>query len=208
MMRRPSLLSAVVSVLIATLFSLNDAAAQPQDAVESTNLISAAALSESTGRIAVNTAAGNGSTQANIAAISVGGVSTSSIVGSEQRASVTFPVTRTGARSEIGADAFRGASGLISVNQSSGNSNTQANLAAIAAGQIPEVSIEQLAHIGATPAATQHAAGNAGATPGKNAVIADSAFAGARGIVQVNQLAGSGNSTANVFALSIGAGIQ
>jgi hypothetical protein len=208
MMQRSSLFSAFAPVLMAMLLSANDASAQAQDAAVSTNMISAAALSGSTGRIAVNTAAGNGSTQANIAAVSVGGASTSSTIGSEQQASVPYPVMRTGARSEIGADAFRGATGLISVNQSSGHGNTQANLAAIAVGQIPEVSIEQLAHVGAAPAAAQQAAGNAGGTPGQNAVIADSAFAGARGIVQVNQLAGSGNSTANVFALSIGAGIQ
>jgi hypothetical protein len=195
-------------MLAAMLLNLDDAAAQPEDAAASTNLISAAALSGSTGRIAVNTAAGNGSTQANIAAVSVGGTLTSSMIGSDQQVSIPSTITRSGARSEIGADAFRGASGLISVNQSSGNGNTQANLAAIAAGQIPEISIEQLAHVGAAPPAAQQAVGNAGATPGRNAVIADSAFAGARGIVQVNQLAGSGNSTANVFALSIGAGIQ
>lgn len=208
MMRRPSLLSAVASVLVATLLTLNNAAAQAQDAAASTNLISAAALSGSTGRIAVNTAAGNGSTQANIAAVSVGGASASSMIGSEQQALVPYPVAHAGARSEIGADAFRGASGLISVNQSSGHGNTQANLAAIALGQMPEVSIEQLAHVSAAPPAAQQTAGNADGTPAKNAVIADSAFAGARGIVQINQLAGSGNSTANVFALSIGAGIQ
>jgi len=208
MTRFPFLSCVAAPVLMAMLLNVHDAIAQPQDVAASTNLISATALSGSTGRIAVNTAAGNGSTQANIAAVSVGGVSASSAIGSEQRALVLYPVTRTGARSEIGADAFRGASGLISVNQSSGNGNTQANLAAIAAGQIPEISIEQLAHVGAAPPATQQAAGEAGGMPGKNAVIADSAFAGARGIVQINQLAGSGNSTANVFALSIGAGIQ
>jgi hypothetical protein len=208
MIHHPSLFSAVAPVLMAALLNLNDATAQAQDAALSTNLISAAALSGSTGRVAVNTAAGNGSTQANIAAISVGGASTSSAIGSEQQALVPYPVARIGARSEIGSDAFRGASGLISVNQSSGHANTQANLAAIVVGQMPEVSIEQLAHVSAAPATAQQATGNAGGTPGQNAVIADSAFAGARGIVQVNQLAGSGNSTANVFALSIGAGIQ
>lgn len=206
MMRRSFLFSA--AALMAALLNLNDAAAQAQDAAASTNLISAATLSGSTGRIAVNAAAGNGSTQANIAAVSVGGASTSAAIGSEQQVSAAYPITLTSARSEIGADAFRGASGLISVNQSSGNANTQANLAAIAVGQMPEVSIEQLGHVRAAPAS--QAASNAGASPRQNAVIADSAFAGARGIVQVNQLAGSGNSTANVFALSIGtgAGIQ
>ena len=53
MMRRPSLVSAVAPVLVATLLNLNDATAQAQDAAVSTNLISAAALSGSTGRIAV-----------------------------------------------------------------------------------------------------------------------------------------------------------
>ncbi len=206
MMRRPFLFSTVALLLMVALLNLTNAAAQAQDAATSTNLISAATLSGSTGRIAVNAAAGNGSTQANIAAVSVGGASTSAAIRSAQQISTSYPIASTSARSEIGADAFRGASGLISVNQSSGNANTQANLAAIAVGQMPEVSIEQLGHVSVAPA--QQAANNAGASPRQNAVIADSAFAGARGIVQVNQLAGSGNSTANVFALSIGAGIQ
>jgi hypothetical protein len=206
MMRRPPLFCAAL-VLTATLLNLVNAAAQVQEAAVSTNLISGATLSGSTGRIAVNTAAGNGSTQANIAAISVGPTSASAALDSGQQVSMPSSIPLTSARSEIGADAFRGASGLLSVNQSSGNANTQANLAAIAIGQLSEVSIDQLGHVSAAPAAPQ-AAGNAGGTPGRKAVIADAAFASARGIVQVNQLAGSGNSTANVFALSIGAGLQ
>jgi hypothetical protein len=36
--------------------------------------------------------------------------------------------------------------------------------------------------------------------------VADTAFRGARGIIQVNQSAGSGNATANSFAMRIMAG--
>jgi hypothetical protein len=206
MTRIHSLFGAML-LLLSFMTGMTNAAAQSQEAVLSNNVITAATLSGSIGRIAVNTAAGNGSAQANLAAIGTGG-SLAAALENDQRIAPSFLPAHTGAQSEIGANAFRGASGLISVNQSSGNGNTQANLAAIAVGNLSEVSIEQLGRVNAAPPDAHVAAGNGGNERRQKVAIADSAFAGAHGVVQVNQLAGSGNSTANVFALSIGAGIQ
>jgi hypothetical protein len=195
-------------LLLSIVLGMADAAAQSQESMLSNNVISAATLSGSVGRIAVNTAAGNGSAQANLAAIGTGGSLAAAAIENRQRTALSYLPTHTSAQSEIGADAFRGASGLISVNQSSGNGNTQANLAAIAVGNLSEVSTEQLGRVNASSTDPRPVTGNGGNERKQKVAIADSAFAGAHGVVQVNQLAGSGNSTANVFALTIGAGIQ
>lgn len=157
------------------------------------------ALAGASGHVAVNNSAGTGNAQANMAVIGIGTEHASAAVRSRQH-------TRHGERSSgtqvaaIEGGAFRGASGIVTVNQASGSGNAQANLVAIAAGALSEVSIDQLGSVSAGQE-TQPAA----ASREQRAAISDSAFAGANGIVQVNQLAGSGNNTANVFALSIGA---
>jgi hypothetical protein len=201
----------VLAIVCATLGALLEpaaSAAQPVEPAVSNNVISGTTLSGSVGRIAVNSAAGNGSAQANVAVIGTGGSLPSTAIENRQRIDVSGLPAGASMHSEIGANAFRGASGLISINQSSGNGNAQANLAAIAIGNPAEVSTEQLGRVNVAPSGLQPAAGRSDGKPRPHAAIADSAFVGAHGVVQVNQLAGSGNSTANVFALSIGAGIQ
>jgi hypothetical protein len=169
--------------------------------------ISDAALAGSTGNIAMNNSAGFGNAQTNMAAISVSDELAIANIGSHQQAADDLPGSRGSQLSEIGSNAFRNASGIIAVNQSSGNGNAQANLVAIAVGAVSEVSIDQLGRVNASrdmPANSSESTEDSG---NQVARIADSAFSGARGIVQVNQLAGSGNRSANVFALSIGAGM-
>jgi hypothetical protein len=165
------------------------------------SVIDSNVLSHVRGRFAVNMTAGDSNVQANAAAVALGaeGGSAIGLVGGIQ---VTDP--RQGnlpdlATASIGSNVFANSSGLISVNQSSGVGNAQANGAAFAMG------FEEVVAESVLSAATSNAVPTgAGAGKGHQAVsINDTAFDGAHGLVQVNQSAGSGNSTANNFALQV-----
>lgn len=169
------------------------------------SVIDSDVLSHVRGRFAVNMAAGDSNVQANAAAIALGaqGGPTIGLVGGIQ---VTDP--RQGnlpdiATASIGGNVFANSSGLISVNQTSGVGNAQANGAAFAMG-FDEVVAESVL------SATTSNAVPAGAGAGKSHQVSinDTAFNGAHGLVQVNQSAGSGNSTANNFALQVQLGAK
>ncbi|MEO8598692.1 MAG: hypothetical protein ABI656_02560 [bacterium] len=191
-----------ILLLTITLLHVGIAKAQSIGALAAQNNISDAALSNTSGNIALNTSAGNGNLQANIAVISVSEDIAKANVISEQGVVLSNKATSNRNVSEIGTNAFQNASGVIRVNQSSGNANTQANLVAIAIGKVAEVSIDQLGRVNTAQETPNGASPNSDSRK-NTAVIADSAFSNARGIVQVNQLAGSGNSTANLFTLSV-----
>lgn len=170
------------------------------------SVIDSNVLSHVRGRFAVNMTAGDSNIQANAAAVALGaeGGSAIGLVGGIQ---VTDP--RQGnlpdlATASIGGNVFANSSGLISVNQSSGVGNAQANGAAFAMG------FEEVVAESVLSAATSNAVPTgAGAGKSHQAVsINDTAFDGAHGLVQVNQSAGSGNSTANNFALQVQLGAK
>jgi len=170
------------------------------------SVIDGNALSHVRGRFAVNMTAGDSNVQANAAAVALdtqGGTAIGLVSGVQ----VTDP-RQAGlpdiATASIGGNAFAHSAGLISVNQSSGVGNAQANGAAFAMG-FEEVIAESVL------SATTSNAVPAGAGTGKShqaVSIADTAFDGAHGLVQVNQSAGSGNSTANNFALQVQLGAK
>ncbi|MGH7737055.1 MAG: hypothetical protein ACREMP_04210 [Candidatus Tyrphobacter sp.] len=90
----------------------------------------------------------------------------------------------------IAGSAFAGASGSIKVNEAAGNGNAQANIAVLSSGSATHVSL------------TQRVSGFAHDTG--IATIADGAFAGASGALQLNQAAGSGNAQGNVIVVQLG----
>jgi hypothetical protein len=174
----------------------------------SQSLIGNAALSDVRGRAAVNVSAGDANAQSNAAAIAVGlsDASVSAFAGVIQQIDARGSTPPGVASATIGDRVFANAVGMISVNQTSGLGNAQANTVAIGVGFEAEVVAES-----ALATATS-GIGAAGRPPGsvrhRGAAIADTAFEGARGLVQVNQSAGSGNSTANNFALRVHMGAR
>jgi hypothetical protein len=167
-------------------------------------LIGDRALGSVQGRVAVNVTAGDGNLQVNSAALTAGFAARAASIVNQQVdvRGLKPPVVATAL---IGERAFAGSSGLISVNQASGVGNLQVNSLAIAVGVEAEaVSESRLSVI------------SSGISPGRDtdrshtrtAVIADNAFAGARGLVQVNQSAGSSNTTTNHFALIVQPGAK
>ena len=185
---------------LALLLLLSAAAVQADGAGYVTvSVIDGEVAGNATGRIAVNQAAGDANQQANAAAIAIGGEAASAtvVIGQHINYSGNAPGV---AVARIGQNAFANASGLIAVNQSSGVANAQSNSAAVAMGINGEVGDEALS------AALPDAAGldGAGASPGLRIVGVDStAFRSARGVVQLNQTAGAGNSSSNNFALRV-----
>lgn len=167
------------------------------------------ALSGAHGAIAVNLTAGDANTQANAAAVAFNSRSaglTAVRVGLFQRANGDRATTPAVAVVRIAHHSFAYSKGLISVNQASGQSNAQANTIAIALATHGEVVTESVL--------SQVAAPSSEATAGESKqgvrriTVDETAFRGARGIVQLSQLAGCGNSTANSFALRMKLGLR
>jgi hypothetical protein len=202
----------VVSTLLATPVMLHAGVVEAQGSMSdipgyvTESIIDGSALSNVRGRFAVNMVAGDSNVQANAAAVALG-TQDGPTIGQVGGIQVTDP--RQGTRPDvavaiIGGKVFTNSSGLISVNQTSGVGNTQANGAAFAMG-FEEVVAESVL------SATTSNVVPTGAGTGKShqaVSIDDSAFNGARGLVQVNQSAGSGNSTVNNFSLQLQLGAK
>jgi hypothetical protein len=170
------------------------------------SIIDSNVLSHVRGRFAVNMTAGDANTQANAAAIALGtqdgpaiGLINGMQVTNSQQANLPDIAIAT-----IGSQAFAYSSGLISVNQSSGVGNAQANGAAFAMGfeEVVAESVLSATTSNAVPIDAENSKRH------QTVSIDDTAFHGAHGLVQVNQSAGSGNSTANNFALQVQLGAK
>jgi len=169
------------------------------------SLIDGNALSGAQGNIAINLVAGDSNAQLNATALATSfgqGIAAAKVSGLQltDTGKATSPDT---AISMIGGQAFNNISGLVTINQASGQSNAQANGIAISMGYGEEIVAES--SLGAIVSGLGTADPQA-ATGVRVTSVDATAFEGARGIVQINQLAGSGNATANNFALSISRG--
>ena len=166
------------------------------------SVIDGNALSNVRGRFAVNMAAGDSNTQVNAGALAIdlgGGLATAQVI-SYQAVGMIHAISPDLSIAIIGDRAFANSVGAISVNQTSGVGNTQANGMAIAVGfEVEAVSESVLAATASGVGLTE-----SGSNSGVKAVsISDTAFHGSLGLIQINQSAGSGNSTANNFAFQL-----
>ena len=185
---------------------LYSAAGQAQVAGSAINTLSDSSFSNTTGNTAVNTSAGIGNLQVNMAALGAGDKNVSALISNNQKQAEMY-YANGNTTSRIDSGAMSNVSGIVAVNQVSGNGNMQANLIAIAVGGTAEVSNEQLGHIGAGATRSDAAENGAGIKKINSVILADSAVSNASGIVQISQIAGSGNITANIFTLG-GGGMQ
>jgi len=171
------------------------------------SLIDGNALNGSQGNIAVNLVAGDANAQLNATALSINfgqGISAAKVSGLQltDKNGATSPDT---AIARIGEQAFNNVSGLVTINQASGQGNTQANGIAISMGFGEEIVSASSLEAIVTGQGSVSSPETVDAGVRETSVDA-TAFEGARGIVQINQLAGSGNATANNFALRISRG--
>ncbi len=198
------------------------ASAPPAPAPQDEATVAGVAAGQAQGRIAINQAAGSGNAQVNLGAMASadGGLAVASVHahkrtqrGTRERDAVT----------RIHDGALSGSAGLLSVNQTAGSGNAQANLFLAGQGVSgPQMSGEGPLGFAATglqgisgidDAALAAVAGDATTTEGaaapswrREAVIADDAFRGSQGVVQVNQAAGVGNTATNAIVLQLPGG--
>jgi hypothetical protein len=162
------------------------------------------------GRGAINEAAGQGNTQANVAALALtqGGQAPIDLQVHQHPQSPPAGVRRD-ASVRIEAFALSNTRGLLSVNQVAGSGNAQLNLfalgntdIAIAAPGLAGLDDAALAAVAADP--NPNPTVGADASPRlRQAVIADDALRGSQGVVQVNQTAGVGNFSTNAIVLQL-----
>ncbi|WP_159067951.1 hypothetical protein [Trinickia symbiotica] len=152
--------------------------------------------------IAINEAAGVANAQSNATVIAVNAAGLAAN-GSDQSARTKGRVSS--ARATIAANAFSFGAGVISVNQAAGIANLQRNSVVLgtASAQAQGLSDSELSAVAPRNQRFDNRTGIGGV---REASIADDAFQHAGGIVQVNQSAGAGNTTANSFVLRPPAG--
>ncbi|WP_144137820.1 hypothetical protein [Paraburkholderia sp. BCC1884] len=196
-------LHAALCVLVSgAAFVASHAHAQAVPVVGATATIGNGAAAGVTGALVVNETAGLNNVQANQITLSNG-----ALVGNDNASvqSATAAAKLTNARASIEANAFSNTSGAVLVNQSAGAGNLQRNSTQIgtAALGVETVSDGELS-------ATAPKNGSLGQSIGVHSVreanISSDAFKNVSGIVQINQAAGAGNTTANSFVLRPPAG--
>ena len=164
------------------------------------------ALSGASGAIGVNMVAGDDNLQANAAAIAISpnGLARTHI-SSHQATAIGQATAPDSSIAGIRDNAFANSTGILSINQISGGSNVQANGVSFAYGlEVTPVTDAALAQE-VTGNTTDLSANGLDKSSLHIADIEATAFENSRGIVQINQTAGSGNATRNNFALRISA---
>ncbi|MBI4641953.1 MAG: hypothetical protein HY731_14785 [Candidatus Tectomicrobia bacterium] len=111
---------------------------------ERSNIIESSAFEAATGIISINQSAGNINVQHNIVSLSIGGSPVSAIsnielerINGSQLANNVVLEQNVSKIDRIERFAFQGASGIISINQSSGNMNNQMNIVTISYNKFP-----------------------------------------------------------------------
>lgn len=163
------------------------------------NRIEPGSLSNVSGVIGVNIAAGDNNAQANIRSITVG-KNVQALSSSQIK---TFALSDNDAASvSIEANALTNARGLVSVNQAAGSGNIQINDIAIALGENIQINSESLLMVRIPQAAAQE--NNDQQTANKKVSLDSSSLKGASGAIQLNQIAGHGNIAVNRVSMPLG----
>lgn len=172
-----------------------------------TSRIDGRALSGADGAITVNMTAGDLNQQANLLGIARGQNAHISINARQQQADNR--VLADGpmhASASIGGQTLNDASGVAMINQASGTGNATRNVVAATLAQqgIRESNDEALASSGALVSAGGQATATRGRSAGTRSVAVEAtALQGFDGVLQLNQIAGSGNATANQLSISV-----
>ncbi|TAN08515.1 MAG: hypothetical protein EPN38_02285 [Rhodanobacteraceae bacterium] len=170
--------------------------------------ISGSALNGSAGAIALNLAAGDQNQQANLRALAVGNQASVQIHATQQQRGNQANLPGI-AIAGIGGRALGNAAGLISINQASGTANAQLNTAGITLAQQGMRATPADQWLAGVCACAQEAT-PAGPDPQGSgtrlysATVAAGAMHGMQGVVQLNQIAGSNNVTANQLSIEAG----
>jgi hypothetical protein len=168
------------------------------------NTIGGNALENTQGVSSVNTAAGNGNLQGNLHSFATG-TQSQALIQAQQHAHSYSPGATLYASATITGHAYDNGQGIASINQVSGNSNTQLNGVA---AQLADQGIREATDGTLSAAVSASAGGQPSSNPhaqagGSRSVAVDpSAMEGFNGVMQLNQVAGSGNASDNLLLLS------
>lgn len=154
----------------------------------------------------VNTAAGDANLQANMHAFALGSHTQALLLARQHTYSDAAVDASLHASATISGNAYGNGHGIASINQASGNGNTQLNgvVAQLANQGIREATDGTLsatvsASAGGQASSNSHA--QAGGT--RNVAVDPSAMEGFNGVMQLNQVAGSGNASDNLLLMSV-----
>ena len=172
------------------------------------NRIDGHAFAGASGAIAVNSASGDLNRQANLRSLAAGPHAATGIAVADGTGNDTnIHDTPTWALATIGGNAFAGARGVVSINQASGSANTERNLVAMALADqgIREAGDEALASDGALAWAGERGTGASRMPQAgmRGVAVEATALKGFEGVLQLNQVAGSGNATGNLVGMSV-----
>ncbi|HEL3813363.1 TPA: hypothetical protein UMY79_000184 [Stenotrophomonas maltophilia] len=163
------------------------------------------ALAGASGAIAVNQAAGDFNLQTNLRGIARAERADVAISAQQLQNGNRVLSAPLHAAAHIGGEALAGASGIASINQASGSANTTLNVVSgtLARQGIRETDDTALAAEGSALAGGRDGVDRGAATGTRSAGVASTALRGFDGVLQLNQIAGSGNDTANVLGLVV-----
>jgi hypothetical protein len=169
------------------------------------NTVGGNAMSGTQGISSVNTASGDANAQANIHAFASGSLS-QTLIQARQRTRFNPSDVPLDATATIGGHAYDNGQGIASINQVSGNGNTQLNgvTATLTVQGIREASDGTLSATVSASAGGQAASNPQHAQAGgtRSVGVDPSAMEGFNGVMQLNQVAGSGNASDNLLLLS------
>ncbi|MCY1393118.1 hypothetical protein D9M71_80050 [compost metagenome] len=152
------------------------------------------------GNFGLNQAAGDQQQQANTRAIAIGANGQAS--AQVRQRVVTSAARDMAARAVIGGDSFSSGDGALGVNQSAGAGNQQVNVMRISVGAGPQ-SVDDSVLSQQNVTLSQSSGSGNGAIGSREVGISDQAFAGSRGVVQLNQSAGVGNRMGNTLSIRV-----
>jgi len=172
------------------------------------SVISDNAMSNVRGATMANLAAGNNNLQANAASIIMSpngqGVNPPYEVVQQNQAQ-TSGQSAVSQSTQISGNAFNNATGILAINQAAGSANRESNQLGIVFGVAKPVTNAVLAT--SLPSVSAKALNKTTKEEVTRVAVASTAFKGAGGIAQVNQVSGSGNASANSFALGVAPGV-
>ncbi|WNK20471.1 hypothetical protein P1P91_01935 [Halomonas piscis] len=192
--------TATAGILLIAGFIQTAAAQDP--AMRNSTVLSSQALSGVSGVSTTNMAAGDGNLQSNAGTLVISNIA-SSANKLQQQSRIEERLIDQQNITEIKGAAFQQSEGWLSINQAAGQGNAQSNSFGVAMG----ISASNLSDttLQGVQADRQGLAGtDERSRQSSSRVEVDStAFEGARGVIQVNQSAGTGNATSNSFRMNM-----
>lgn len=176
--------------------SLNAPAAIHQD----TSVIKSGSTNNLSGAIGINMAAGDNNIQANTKSIAIGNNAQAITKNKMQTSHQQLQSSTSISSVRIDSDTLNNATGLVSINQASGSGNLQLNDIGIALGENAIVISDALLMNNSTTLNS----GSLDSNLAKNTVhLSKNSMKNASGVIQINQIAGHGNTVMNRVSMPI-----